>query len=147
MTGVQTCALPIFTVSVDGVPIYLNPVAQDEILWIAKEALANARRHSGAKWIHIQVTYERNELRVSIRDNGKGMDASASLTRRAGHFGLVGMYERAEGIGGRLSIKSTEGSGTAIGLSVPGRIAYRHKSGWRETLTFLRSRENLRRVP
>jgi ligand-binding sensor domain-containing protein/two-component sensor histidine kinase len=137
---------PNITVSVDGVPIYLNPIAQDEILWIAKEALANACRHSGAKWIHIQVSYERNEVRVSVRDNGRGMDARASLTQHSGHFGLVGMHERAEGIGGRLSIKSTEGGGTAIGLSVPGRIAYRKKSGWRGTLTFLRNRKNLRRV-
>ena len=137
---------PNITVSVDGVPIYLNPVAQDEILWIAKEALANACRHSGAKWIHIQVTYERNELRISIRDNGKGMAASISLTGRVGHFGLVGMHERAEGIGGRLSIKSTVGAGTAIGLSVPGRIAYQNKGGWHGTLTFLRNRKILRRV-
>jgi ligand-binding sensor domain-containing protein/signal transduction histidine kinase len=137
---------PNITVSVDGVPIYLNPIAQDEILWIAREALANACRHSGAKWIHIHVTYERNELRVSIRDNGKGMDASTHLTRLAGHFGLVGMHERAEGIGGRLSIKSTEGAGTAIGISVPGRIAYRNKSGWHGTLSFLRNRKDPRRV-
>jgi hypothetical protein len=75
------------------------------------------------------------------------MDASTSLTRRAGHFGLVGMHERAEGIGGRLSIKSTEGGGTAIGLSVPGRIMYQKKSGWHGTLTFLRNHKNLRRVP
>src|SRR6202034_1223300 len=39
------------TVSVDGVPIHLNPIAQDEILWIAKDTLANACRRSGAKWI------------------------------------------------------------------------------------------------
>jgi signal transduction histidine kinase len=136
---------PNITVSVDGVPIYLNPIAQDEILWIAKEALANACRHSGAKWIHIQVTYERNDLRVSIRDNGKGMDVGASLARCAGHFGLVGMQERAERIGARLSIRSTEGAGTAIGLSVPGRIAYQNKSAWHRTLTFLRNHRNLRR--
>jgi len=136
---------PNITVSVDGIPIYLNPIAQDEILWIAKEALANACRHSGAKWIHIQVTYERNDLRVSIRDNGKGMDVGASLARRVGHFGLVGMQERAERIGARLSIRSTEGAGTAIGLSVPGRIAYQNKSAWHRTLTFLRNHRNLRR--
>jgi ligand-binding sensor domain-containing protein/signal transduction histidine kinase len=136
---------PNITVSVDGIPIYLNPIAQDEILWIAKEALANACRHSGAKWIHIQVTYERNDLRVSIRDNGKGMDVEASLARRVGHFGLLGMQERAERIGARLSIRSTEGAGTAIGLSVPGRIAYQNKSAWHRTLTFLRNHRNLRR--
>ena len=135
---------PNVTVSVDGVPKYLNPVVQDEILWIAKEALTNACRHSSAKWIHIQVSYERNELRISVRDNGQGMDAS--LARRAGHFGLVGMHERAEGIGGKLSIKSTEGGGTSIGLAVPGRIAFQKMSGWHEGIALLGNRKNLKRV-
>ena len=137
---------PNITVGIDGAPIDLNPIAQDEILWIAKEALTNACRHSGAKWIHIQVTYERNELRMFVRDNGRGMDASAALAQRSGHFGLLGMRERAEGIGGRLRIKSTEGGGTAIGISVPGRIAYQKMSGWRGKLAFLGNRRNLKRV-
>ena len=144
--GASLTSKAIITVSVDGDPRQLNKLVQDEIMWIAKEALANACHHSGAKWIHIQVSFERNELRVSVRDNGRGMQANISLAKLDGHFGLVGMHERAAGVGGRLSIKSAEGQGTAIGLSVPGRIAYQKMGGWRGTLTFLGTRKNLKRV-
>ena len=54
------------------------------------------------------MSSERTELRVSVRDNGQKIGASASLARHAGHFGLVGIRERAERSGGELSIKSTE---------------------------------------
>ena len=108
----------------------LKAIAEEEILQITREALTNAARHSGANAIQVRVSFERNRLRVIIEDNGLGMDATESVARRDGHFGLVGMRERAEVIGGRLTIRSALGQGTAIELSVPAGTAYKQKRRW-----------------
>ena len=64
-----------------------------------------------------------------VRDDGKGIDPRVLKDHgRAGHWGLPGMYERAEGIGARLDIWSEVGAGTEVRLTVPGAIAY-EKSG------------------
>ena len=64
-----------------------------------------------------------------VRDDGKGIDPQVLKDRgRAGHWGLRGVYERAEGIGARLDVWSEAGAGTEVRLTVPGAIAY-EKSG------------------
>jgi nitrate/nitrite-specific signal transduction histidine kinase len=64
-----------------------------------------------------------------VRDDGRGIEDSRVLRfGRQGHWGLPGMYERAERIGGRLSIWSSASAGTEVELSVPGLVAYESKS-------------------
>jgi len=112
---------------VEGERRQLNTIVEEELLLIAREALTNAARHSDADKILVRVAYERNRLRVVIEDNGRGMVSTELHARRDGHFGLVGMKERAEVIGGRLNIRSAEGQGTEIELSVPSGAAYKQK--------------------
>jgi signal transduction histidine kinase len=114
----------------------LNAVIQDEILYIVKEAFTNASRHSGADEIRGKISVEKNDLHISIRDNGRGAEEDVLLVRRAGHFGIVGMRERAKAIGGRFSITSKPGEGTFVDIFVPIRIAYNDKRSWIWKLLF-----------
>ncbi|MEU9488202.1 GAF domain-containing sensor histidine kinase [Streptomyces decoyicus] len=96
------------------------PAAQEEaMLRVAQEALHNALRHSGAG--HVEVTLTRNGQGALLRiaDNGCGFDPGA--VRRAGrHLGLVSMRDRAGGVGGKLTVESEPGKGTAVEMEVPG---------------------------
>jgi signal transduction histidine kinase len=104
----------------------LNPNVKDEIYWIAKEALLNAFRHAQAKGIEAQFIYSDADLRVRIRDDGIGLDATVGESGlRPGHWGLKGTRERAEKIGAKLDIWSRAGAGTEMELTIPGLPAYR----------------------
>ena len=87
-----------------------------EVMRIAQEAVTNAVRHAEAGQVVVELRYETTALRLSVVDDGAGfvMDEVAS-----GRFGLVGMRERADRIGGELEIVSEPGSGTALRLRVP----------------------------
>jgi signal transduction histidine kinase len=102
----------------------LNPLVRDEALRIAGEALRNAFRHSGARSITVEIRYETRQLCLFIRDDGKGVNEETLRGGHAGHFGLRGMRERAEIVGGRLEVWSKPGAGTQVQLSVPSGIAY-----------------------
>ncbi|MEU6011491.1 GAF domain-containing sensor histidine kinase [Streptomyces sp. NPDC047453] len=96
------------------------PAAQEEaMLRVAQEALHNALRHARAD--HVDVTLDRRGYGAVLRitDDGTGFDPKA--VRRAGrHLGLVSMRDRASGAGGRLTVESEPGKGTAIEMEVPG---------------------------
>ena len=84
----------------------------------------NAFRHSGASTIETEIDYLPHEVRVVVRDDGRGIDPDVLRDGRDGHWGLSGMRERAKRIGGRLTVRSRVGAGTEIELAVPGRIAF-----------------------
>jgi signal transduction histidine kinase/ligand-binding sensor domain-containing protein len=107
-----------------GHPQRLNPMIRDEVYRIGREALINAFRHSGATRIEVGVEREAHRLRVLVRDDGKGIDAEVLRGGRDGHWGLSGMRERSERIGGRLRVWSRPGAGTEVELSVPGHVAF-----------------------
>jgi signal transduction histidine kinase/ligand-binding sensor domain-containing protein len=112
-------------VEVEGEPRTLQPIVRDEVYRIASEALRNAFRHAEAKQIEVELRYDVRQLRLRIRDDGKGIDREhLSAEGRAGHFGLHGMRERARLMGGKLTIWTAPGSGTEIELSVPAAHAY-----------------------
>jgi signal transduction histidine kinase/ligand-binding sensor domain-containing protein len=120
-----------FDLIVEGKPRELHPLVQDELQRLGAEALRNAYQHAGASLIEIIVGYRANILRLDIRDNGVGLpSAIASDGQRSGHYGLVGMRERARRIGAMLSIVSREGEGTEVLVSVPGKAAYVERSRW-----------------
>lgn len=83
---------------------------------IAQEALNNVAKHSGATRADLSIRYSDSEITLMISDNGHGFVAPASPTEFApnGHFGLLGIHERADLIGARLGIESTQGQGTRI---------------------------------
>jgi signal transduction histidine kinase len=120
-----------FRVIVDGQPRPLRPLLRDEVYRIGREALANAFRHSGARNIEIELQYTARELRILVRDNGCGIDPQVVQSGREGHWGLVGMRERAERIGGRLHVWSSATAGTEVELSVPRHVAFQSDSSGR----------------
>jgi signal transduction histidine kinase len=109
---------------VEGAPRKLQPIVRDEIYWIAREALVNAFRHSGATRIEVELLYDDRHFKLGVRDDGKGIPAEILEPGRTGHYGLTGMRERARQVGAELSIWSRPGSGTEVQLRLAGSIAY-----------------------
>jgi signal transduction histidine kinase len=98
---------------------------REEAFLIAREALSNAFKHAQAEKIEVELSYERSALRVQVRDDGSGIDtATLQAGGRADHWGLLGMRERAQKIGGSLQIYSRHHAGTEIELRVPASVAY-----------------------
>jgi signal transduction histidine kinase len=124
-----------FSMEVEGTPRALHPILRDDIYRITAEAVRNAFRHARARWIEVEIIYEAKQLRVRVRDNGIGIDASLVEQGRPGHFGLAGMRERAGQIGGQLEVWSEASlskpkalasprAGTEVELIVPASVLY-----------------------
>ena len=113
-----------FRVVVLGTEKELKPGMMDEVYRICREAIANACRHSRAKEIETEVEFRPGELRIAVRDNGCGIGREDLQKERTGHWGLRGMRERAERIGARLRLWSSDALGTEVELCIPGRVAF-----------------------
>jgi signal transduction histidine kinase len=113
-----------YRVVVEGPAVVLGPAIRDEVYRIGREALLNAFRHSSATRIEIELEYTPTELRMFVRDDGKGIDEQVVQSGSEGHWGLTGMRERAERIGATLKIRSRAGAGTEVELRVPARLAF-----------------------
>jgi len=112
------------SVTTEGQVQTLDPVALDEIYCIGREAMVNAFRHAQGQRIEVEVDYASWELRLRIRDDGRGIDPKILEAGRPGHIGLASMRERAERVGGKLDIISGPGAGTEIELTVPAAKTY-----------------------
>lgn len=113
------------TLTVEGTPRPLSRRAAEEASAIAEEALRNAHRHASAEHIEVVVGYGLAALTLTVRDDGCGIDQEdAAVKRREGHFGLVGMDERATRVGGKLSVSTRRGRGTEIALTIAALAAY-----------------------
>jgi signal transduction histidine kinase len=120
------------SVEVEGTPRDLHPILRDEVYRIAGEAVRNAFRHALARRIEVAIKYGEREFRLRVRDDGKGIDPEVLAGQgRAGHFGLPGMRERAELMGGNLEVWSKRQSGTEVGLNIPASVAYAESSSRR----------------
>ncbi len=124
-----------FKVVVEGVSRPVHPFIRDEAYRVGREALVNAFRHSQANRIEVELEYATKHLRILVRDNGIGIDDGVLQSGREGHWGLSGMRERAEEIGGKLRVLSRGGAGTEVELTIPGHIAFGsdgsgRKPGW-----------------
>lgn len=116
---------PSSSVVVEGSPRRLNSWVESEVQSIARESLRNAFKHSKASQIEIEVTFEEKHLGIRFRDDGVGIDPTILRNGlRSGHWGMVGMKERAARIGATLEIWSKPGAGTELDLTVPGHVAY-----------------------
>lgn len=101
--------------NVQGEPQRLPPELETNLLRIGQEVLTNALRHAHASQFDVLLVFESGETRLNLRDNGHGFDPAKSHEG----FGLQGMRERAEDMGGQFSIQSSEGNGTAISIVLP----------------------------
>ena len=115
-----------FRVVVEGASSPLRPEIRDDVYSIGREALVNAFRHSGANNIDVHLEYAANQLRVLVQDDGGGIDPQLLRFGRDGHWGLPGMQERAERIGGKLRVLSRTGGGTEVELRVPSSLAFEY---------------------
>jgi signal transduction histidine kinase/ligand-binding sensor domain-containing protein len=96
----------------------MPPGMEREILRVGQEAIHNVKRHAGAKHVNVQLEYGPAEVALVVRDDGRGFSTQAGAESPAGHYGLMGMRERAEAIGGTLEVASEIGSGTTVRLQV-----------------------------
>lgn len=124
-TALKEIADPLFhrtgieiLITQTGTPRKLPALTEHNLLRIGQEGLANAFKHSGAKKIKVNITYEPNLVRLSINDDGNGFDVEAADLARHGHFGLLDMRERTEKIGGAFSLTSQRGNGTNLVITV-----------------------------
>jgi ligand-binding sensor domain-containing protein/signal transduction histidine kinase len=116
---------PAFEVVAQGSPRSLHPIVRDEVYRIAAEALRNAFQHARAHQIEVEIGYGEKDFTIHIRDDGKGIDREVlSADGREGHFGLHGMRERAELVGGKLVVWSELEAGSEVELSIPASRAY-----------------------
>lgn len=112
------------TFSVIGEAREMHPIVRDEVYRIGYEAIHNARMHSGASRLEMELSYA-HDLALRVSDNGVGIDPGIANKGKDGHFGLQGMRERASRIGGKLTLVSSPTSGTEITVVVPGNIIFR----------------------
>ncbi|MBI2839715.1 MAG: hypothetical protein HYX75_15495 [Acidobacteria bacterium] len=102
-------------VETGGVKRRLPYDVEANLLRIAQEAITNAIRHSGGSKVQLELRYEERQVRLSVKDDGKGL----ALPVNAGHYGLLGMQERAENLGGSFSARSQPDGGAEIEVIVP----------------------------
>ncbi|WP_244501195.1 sensor histidine kinase [Streptomyces sp. TP-A0874] len=103
------------------IPAVPQAVAR-QLTTIVSEAMENAHRHANAGQVEVVIGVLDHLLRVSVFDDGAGLPAGTSLEklRKAGHFGLVGMVERAAGVGARIRIgRGRATRGTEVRLDLP----------------------------
>ena len=113
-----TAASKIETVVEVAGPLRPLPVeVETNLLRIGQEAINNAVKHARANRIEVGLNFDTRKVQLSIRDDGRGFDPREQIAD--GHFGLLGMRERAEQIGGVLSIDSAPERGTQIAVDVP----------------------------
>jgi signal transduction histidine kinase/ligand-binding sensor domain-containing protein len=105
---------------VTGRPRALHVEVEHNLLRIAHEAVTNAVRHSGAAKVGVELEFAEESLLLRVRDDGHGFDAGQYLQGGGGeHFGLVGMAERTQAVGGELQVKSADGAGTEVLCRLP----------------------------
>jgi signal transduction histidine kinase len=114
-----------FAVSVQGARRDLHPIVREEGFFIGREALTNAFQHAAAASIEAELSYGDAALFIRVRDDGTGISAAVlQAGEKPGHFGLLGMRERARKLGATLDVWSRPGAGTEVELRVPAHVAY-----------------------
>jgi len=98
----------------------LAPAVEAQVIRIVQEALTNVRKHAAARSVTVRFTRTGREVSVTITDDGRGFDVAAVEAAKSMHFGLLTMRERAESIGGVLTVRSGVGQGTTVELRIPG---------------------------
>lgn len=109
---------PEITITVDGWPRNLPALVVTHLTRSVREAITNCIKHAAATRIDIRLAYREDEIELSVVDNGCGFEPGLAPGARHGHFGLSGMRERMERIGGSLDLSSKPGEGTRLVFTV-----------------------------
>jgi signal transduction histidine kinase len=113
---------------VDGNERPLSPDIAEDVSEIGQEALRNALKHAGNRTIVVHLHYGAASFDLSVRDDGGGIDDGVLRSGVPGHYGLVGMRERAARVQAEFTIQSKPGRGTTVRVSVPATRAYQNDS-------------------
>ena len=105
--------------------IALNPLAEVTVFRVLQECLSNVQKHAGAGSVEVLLRRNDEGCWLSISDDGGGFDSASSSNGESEGVGLIGMRERADLVGGNLSIDSRPGRGTCVKLTIPARLADR----------------------
>lgn len=97
----------------------LPEVIEEALLRIGQEAVTNTVKHADAHCIKMELDFTGPQIILEIRDDGKGFVPENSPGPNDGHFGLLGMSERAKRLGGRITVTSAPGKGTIIRVEIP----------------------------
>jgi signal transduction histidine kinase len=99
----------------------LEPPLERAVVRIVGESLRNIAQHAHAKTVKVRLGYGKDEITVIVEDDGVGFDLEPTMASAAegGHFGLAGMRERAESIGGTLTVLSQPGQGVVVTATMP----------------------------
>jgi signal transduction histidine kinase len=104
--------------TVDGSRVKLDPLVETVLFRVAQEALTNVSRHAGCQQSQVILSYESDLVVLHIHDDGVGFEPTVYRSDRKG-WGLAGMLERVEAVGGSLRIESCPGQGTSIEAVIP----------------------------
>jgi signal transduction histidine kinase len=109
-----------FRFAVRGEPRQLANDVEVTALRIGREAVINALKHANPQIVEMVLEYEPRSLTLHVRDDGRGLAAAdASIAPHTGHWGIVGMRERATRVGGSLEISGAPDLGTVVSVSLP----------------------------
>ena len=114
----------------------LEPFVERAVIRIIGEGLRNVGQHSGASNAKVILRYDDEQVVATIEDDGKGFESNElSTAEERGHYGIVGMRERAEGVGGQLVVRSEPGRGTIVRATIPYRVTVDGTPpGWTDTV-------------
>jgi len=109
---------------IDGKEYKFDNHVEVTIFRIVQEALNNVHRHAGTDHASVRMLYTSDHLAIMVSDQGKGFDVDELAEERRnpsgdGHFGVIGMEERARIIGATISIASEPGKGTRVNIKMP----------------------------
>jgi PAS domain S-box-containing protein len=105
--------------TVQGVPRPLGPGVEEVVFRVGQEAIANVVKHSEARTVQLGLTYGARAMRLSVNDDGRGFAVDPDFHAYGGHWGLLGMRERANQIRAKLSVRSALGQGSQVVIRVP----------------------------
>jgi signal transduction histidine kinase len=97
----------------------VDPEVEAVVLRVAQEAITNVVKHADARRVRVRLSFEPRRMRLSVIDDGRGFVVPSDFPVYGGHWGLLGMRERASQVHGKLSLRSNPGQGTELSLLVP----------------------------
>jgi len=104
---------------VSGTPYPVGARVETAVARVLQESIANTVRHADARSVWVRLRYTPRALRLTVRDDGKGFQVDPEFRGYGGHWGLLGMRERAAELQGSLRVESAPDCGTAVALRVP----------------------------
>jgi PAS domain S-box-containing protein len=99
-----------------GIPRTMDPKHEAVAFRVLQEAIANTLKHAAASEVRVSLSYLPRAVRLSVRDDGRGFTVDSDFRGYGGHWGLLGMWERASQVAGKLKVRSKPGAGTEISL-------------------------------